>query len=177
MATATSNPRVRVRDATRADLPRILDIFFDAFDTHTVNRFMYSGPPTASARAVLGAGFFPAEKADGTETAPGPGPGGRVPRMGEELIKVAELLPLDGTGEEAGEVVAFAKFTWNKEPREEWEWNAGKDFTVEDFGEGVNVEFANVFIGGLKRKERVFTRGDPNLSQFPSGGSAKRTLY
>ncbi|KAH8896815.1 hypothetical protein GQ53DRAFT_743373 [Thozetella sp. PMI_491] len=158
---STKKPRIRVRDAGLADLDNILDIHYSAFSSSVMDKLLEPNGISPSARAKFGATFFP-EAAASDVTTPGPGPDGRHPRKGERIIKVAELLANEA--DEDGEVVAFGSWTLHREPREEWEWNVETLSSAEDLGEGVSVEVTNVFLGGLKRKQREHAQGEAYLA-------------
>ncbi len=79
------------------------------------------------------------------------------------MVVVAELVSPDAPEGKTGNIIGFSKWTWNKEPREDWDWDHDLSLTAETMGDGVNLEVANKFIGGLKRLERKYARGDPNM--------------
>ncbi len=157
---STTAPRLRLRDATPADLSRLTDLFFDAFKLDTGNRLMHPNGVSASAKEKFSSSFFPSAE---TDSEPGRGPNGEHPKKGEKIIMVAELLPPEGPQDGPGEIVALSRWTVNREPREEWDWDHNVPLTAEMMGEGVNLEVANAFIGDLKRLERKHTRGDPHI--------------
>ncbi len=159
---AETSPRIRVRDATPADVDRMAEIFIAAFGPDPGNRLMYPNGVSASAKDRLRASFFP-PKPPADE--PGRGPNGEHPKPGQKVVMVAELVSSDQEGSEAASIVAYARWTIHREPREEWDWNYEKPETAETLGEGVNVEVFNKFIRNLKRLGRKHARGDPGISK------------
>lgn len=156
MASATSHkPRVRVRRATPADAPEIVRIHFDAFGSSIMNRLMYPGGATEGVRARFEKVLFPPPAGGGDPSKPSPV---------EIFIMVAELPPDEGNAKP--EIVAFAKYSLVREPLPEEKWNVHKDMTVEDLGEGVDVDVSDAFIGGLQRLGRRYMRGDPCLREL-----------
>lgn len=160
----TSSPRIRVRKATQADVPDIIDIHFTAFDDNIMNKLMYPNGPSEETKAKFGANIMsqPA-KADSPE---------KAATKGENLVFVAEYLPEGGPADGPGEVVAIAKWTLYRQQRPEEEWKA-EDFrpTVEAFGEGCNLEVIDEFIGEMNRKQRDHAKGEAALCTYPSDRS------
>jgi hypothetical protein len=157
----TSNPRLRVREATRADIDAIVDINFTAFDDNVMNQLMYPGGVSADSRAKFGSKIFPADTAVGAAGSPA--------KRGEHFLCVAEYLPEDGPADRPGEVVAFAKWLLHREPRTEAEWR-GEEFnaTVETWGEGCDVAVVNAFIGEMTRIQRDHAQGEAALCKCPA---------
>ncbi len=163
---AETSPRIRLRDATPADVERMTEIFFVAFGRDPGNRLMHPNGFSASAREKFSAGFFPPKP---PADKPGRGPNGEHPQQGEKVVMVAELVSSDQQGNEAASIVAYARWTIHREPREEWDWNYDKPETAESLGEGVSVEVYTKFIGNLKRLARKHARGDPCISRLRTG--------
>jgi hypothetical protein len=107
-----TNPRVRIREATPADVDAIVDVHFAAFDDDVMNQLMNPGGVSEDARQKFGSRLLQQFAApSGTDTSP--------PRE-ENFLLVAEYLPEDGPGE----VVALAKWLLHREPRTEEEQSA-----------------------------------------------------
>ena len=157
---STTKPQIRLRVATVADVDRLVDLFFTAFALDPGNKLMYPNEVSASAREKFASRMLSSNAAP---TGPGRGPNGQHPKAAEVFVVVAELTAPHEPEGKCGEIVAFARWMWNKDPREEWDWDYSPDLTLETMGEGVNLEAANAFIGGLKRLERKHARGDPNI--------------
>ncbi len=158
---STSNPQLRIREATPADVDRLVDLFFAAFSSDPANKLMYPEGDSASAREKFASRMLSPNTA--AITGPGRGPNGQHPKAAEILVVVAELTATHEPEGKGGEIVAFSRWMWNKERREDWDWDYFQDLTVESMGEGANLEVANAFIGGLKELERKHARGDPNI--------------
>lgn len=152
----TSNPRIRVRDATPADVETMVDIHFAAFGKSVMTRLMFPAGVSEDARAKFAASFFPpAPAGDGAEPRP---------KNGQTLICVAEYLPEDGTADGAGEIVAFAKWTLYAEPRTEEEWKAdARKPTVEMYGEGVDLAAVDTFLGEFSRRRAEYAKDEPTF--------------
>ncbi|KAG7292835.1 hypothetical protein NEMBOFW57_002880 [Staphylotrichum longicolle] len=152
---ATNNPRIRVREATPADIDAIVDIHFAAFDDNVMNQLMYPGGPSADSRAKFGANVFPRPESNAGDAA----------KKGQSILCVAEYLPEDATADTSGEVVAFAKWLLHREPRVEAEWK-GEEFnaTTESWGEGCDTAVVNAFIGEMTRIQRDHAKGEAALS-------------
>ena len=155
--TQNSKPRIRVREATPADVDAIVTINYDAFGVDIMNDLMYPHGVDEFARSGFGARIFKAPD-----------------DKGQAIVMVAELLPegtTNGTDEEnaSGEIVAFAKWLLYREPRTEEEWRTPlqKLETQETLGENCNVEVFNDFIGGMNRRRAEHSRGDPALCKNP----------
>lgn len=151
---ATNNPRIRVREATPADVDAIVDIHFAAFDDNVMNQLMYPGGPSADSRAKFGANVFPRPESNAGDAA----------KTGQSLLCVAEYLPEDATADSSGEVVAFAKWLLHREPRAEADWK-GEEFnaTTESWGEGCDTTVVNAFIGEMTRIQRDHAKGEAAL--------------
>ena len=155
---APNNPRIRVREATPADIDAIVDIHFAAFDDNVMNQLMYPGGPSADAREKFGANLL--SQLAPERSAVGAGKGG------EPLICVAELMS-DATPDGPGEVVAFAKWLLHRQPRTEEEWK-GEAFnaTKESWGEGCDTAIVNAFIGEMTRIQRDHAQGEAALCKL-----------
>ncbi|KAH8897501.1 N-acetyltransferase-like protein [Thozetella sp. PMI_491] len=159
--TTISKPGIGIRDGTPADTSQLIDLFYEAFAEDAVTSRMHPNGVTTSAKEKFGLAFSP----PGTPSKePGPGPNGEQRKKPKVIVKVVETLPSDQSSQAgAGEIIAFSLWTLYNEPREEWDWDMEIVPTVESFGEGVDLEVANDFIGGLKRKDRQHLRGDRHL--------------
>ncbi|KAK0730199.1 hypothetical protein B0H67DRAFT_475633 [Lasiosphaeris hirsuta] len=149
MATSVK-PRIRVREATPADVPAMVDIHYDAFGPDVINQLLFPGGVTQDARDKLSLTFFP-------PAVPGAKPGPETTYM------VAELLPEGVPDGGPGEVVAFAKWVLFREQRPEEEWNTPRVVTAEMLGEGSNPEVFNSFIGAMHMAKVEQAKGDPYL--------------
>jgi hypothetical protein len=147
-----TNPRVRIREATPADVDAIVDVHFAAFDDDVMNQLMNPGGVSADARQKFGSRLLQQFAApSGTDTSP--------PRE-ENFLLVAEYLPEDGPGE----VVALAKWLLHREPRTEEEQSAQVfNATTEMFGQGCDIDVVNAFIGGMNRLQRDHAKGEAAL--------------
>ncbi|KAK4129147.1 N-acetyltransferase-like protein [Parathielavia appendiculata] len=145
-----SNPCIRVREATRDDIGAIVDINFTAFDDNVMNRLMYPGGVTADVKAKYASKLFPQDNA------------GTPANEGQTVLCVAEYLPEPTDG--PGEIVAFARWLLQREPRTEAGWKA-KEFnaTTETWGEGCDVAVVNAFIGEMTRIQRDHAQGEAAL--------------
>jgi hypothetical protein len=154
---ATSNPRIRVREATAADVAAIVDIHFTAFDDNVMNQLMYPGGASADSRAKFGTSVFPHAESGAEDAA----------KTGQSLLCVAERLPEDAPADSPGEIVAFAKWLLHREPRAEAEWK-GEDFTAttETWGEGCDTAVVNAFIGEMTRVQREHANGEAALCKW-----------
>lgn len=152
MASST-NPRIRVRDATPADLDVLTDIHFDAFGTDAMGPLL-NGP----------GGLTEDQKIKFGETLLAPAT--PLPSEGETIVKVAELLP-ENDGGSAAEVIGFGKWVLFRHPRTEEEWNVEIPYeTMETLGEGSAPEVHNAFLRAIHVKRRDLAKGDPVLSEF-----------
>lgn len=150
-----SAKRIRVREATPADVDAIAAINFSAFDDNVLNHLMYPGGPSESTRNKFAARVLQQITAKGSPT---------TAKAGEVLISVAEYLPEGVPSDGPGEVVAFARWLLHREPLTEEEWNVDDvKATTETWGEGVNVEVVNTFIGDINRKQRDHAKGEAAL--------------
>ncbi|KAK4167214.1 hypothetical protein QBC43DRAFT_331961 [Cladorrhinum sp. PSN259] len=152
------NPRIRVREGRPKDKDAIARIHFAAFDSDVNQGLMYPDGVSEAARKSFG---------DRALAKPVPG------KKGEPKLYVAEYFspethptfdpetyPDDGSGE----VVAFAKWTFHKEPRTDEEWEGGEFVaSVENFGEGCDLSVVNTFIGGLNEKQKYSAKGEAVL--------------
>ncbi|KAK3393250.1 N-acetyltransferase-like protein [Podospora didyma] len=153
--TPTSKPRVRVREATPADVDQIIDVHFAAFANDSFNQLMYPNGVSADARAKFAASFFPPETPDTAAAAI---------KKGESLVMVAELFPDGNGGHSSGEIVGFARWVLQREQRTEEEWNVVQPPPTEEMlGKGVDVDVYNAFIGELHNWRRKSAKGDPAL--------------
>lgn len=154
-AQMTANPRIRVREATPADVEALVDIYFAAFDDNVMNQLMYPRGVSADSRRKFGEKLSPKPSAgSAAET---------TTKKEETFVYVAEYLPEeDSTG--PGGVVAFAKWSLHREPRAEEEWKAD-DFTAttETWGEDCDVAVVNAFIGEMNRIQRDHAKGEAAL--------------
>lgn len=147
---SSTNPRVRVREATPADLDVLIDIHFDAFGPNVMGELLSPGGVTEEQKKKFGETILP--------------PATPVPSEGETIVQVAELLPENDDGS-APEVVAWGKWVLFRHPRTEEEWNVEIPYeTLETLGEGANPEVHNAFLRGIHVKRRDLAKGDPVLS-------------
>ena len=153
-----NNPRIRVREATPADIDAIVDIHFAAFDHNVMNQLMYPGGPSTDARKKFGAYLVSQLALEGSA--------GGAAKSGQPLICVAEYMS-DATPDGPGEVVAFAKWLLHRQPRTEEEWK-GEAFnaTKETWGEGCDTAIVNAFIGEMTRIQRDHAQGEAALCKF-----------
>ncbi|KAK3329935.1 N-acetyltransferase-like protein [Apodospora peruviana] len=151
MASATTEHRIRVRDATEADVPAMVDIHFDAFGADVMGQLLNPGGVSEDAKQKLGAGFTP--------------PFEETVEKGKILLKVAEIIPGDAADDDKtpGEVVAFAKWVLFRRPRTEEQWNVKQTFTEEMLGKGTNIEVYSDFIERLHDERRQLAKGNPVL--------------
>lgn len=141
-------PRLRLRRATKADVPTIVQIHYAAFNEAIMNRLMFPDGGSPSARASLG----------GSLEAIVDAPPAEDPPATEDVLMVAERCE----GEEGGEVVAFAKWRIVRETLAEEKWKGvSHDMTSEGLGEGARAEVYNTFVGGLHRLMATWKKGDP----------------
>ena len=165
---APSNARIRVREATSADIDAIVDIHFAAFDDNVMNQLMYPGGPSADAREKFGANLLSQLAPEGTAV-------GAV-KGGQPLLCVAELMS-DATPGGPGEVVAFAKWLLHRQPRTEEEWR-GEAFnaTKESWGERCDTAIVNAFIGEMTRIQRDHAQGEAALCKLSAPAVQVATL-
>ncbi len=150
-----SNLRIRVREATPADIDAIVDIHFAAFDDNVMNQLMYPGGPSADAREKFGASLLPQHR---------PEAGGNTGKSGEPFLCVAEYLADDAPADSPGEVVAFAKWLLRRQPRTEDEWKGDRfAATAESWGEGCDTAVVNAFIGEMNRIQQEHAKGEAAL--------------
>ena len=149
--TSSTNRRIRVRDATPADIDVLTDIHFDAFGTDVMGGLLSPGGISEEQKKKFGETLLP--------------PSTPVPGEGETIVKVAELLPENDDG--AAEVIAFGKWVLFRHPRPEEEWNIDIPYqTLEMLGEGANPEVHTAFLRVLHVKRRDLAKGDPVLSEL-----------
>ncbi|KAK3694511.1 N-acetyltransferase-like protein [Podospora appendiculata] len=154
MTRPTSKPRIRIREATRADLSALLDVHFEAFDSDPMNQLMYPAGVTENARELFGQSLFPPESDTVDEN-----------KHGETRIFVAELLADDTADEVPVEIVAYAKWQIFRHGRPEAEWNTDDPpMTTEMLGEGVDADVYNAFLGGMHRVRKQHSRGDASVN-------------
>jgi hypothetical protein len=152
--TVPTKPRIQVRQATVADVPTMVDIHYAAFGLDVMDKLMHPNGVTEDIKTKFGSTFFPA--ADPA----------KPKKKGETIIMVAELVPEEADSVAAPEIMAFSKWVLQREPRTEEEWNVEEPpMTVEQLGEGSDVDVFNAFIGGLHRKRRLWAKGDPCLCE------------
>lgn len=150
-----NNPRIRIREATAADVDALVDINFAAFDADVMGQLMYPGGASEDARRKFGLRLLPhcvpqaAAKSGEDTTAP----------REQNFIYVAEYLPEDGPGE----VVAFSKWMLHREPRTEEELKVVFHATAEGVGQGCDVDVVNAFIGGMNRLQQNHAKGEAAL--------------
>ncbi|KAF3760925.1 hypothetical protein M406DRAFT_358399 [Cryphonectria parasitica EP155] len=172
--TASQKPRITVRRATPADAQDLASIHFDAFGPDVMDRLMYPGGVTDSARSQFCKDLFtlPYDINSNKDEKPASATGAAATTTttsspaAENIVMLAELHhPEDGEGaaNPNPEIVAFAKWELIKEPLPEEKWNVVKEYTSEMLGEGVNVGVYTAFIGDLQRLRRKHLKGDPLL--------------
>jgi hypothetical protein len=153
----TAKPRIRIRDATPADVDSIVDVHFSAFGTDVMQEILYPGGPSESSRKSFGQSLFPPAKE---------GPEAEKPQKGKQILMVAELIPEgDGAAEKTPEIVAFAKWYYYHAARTEEEWNVEEIMTEERLGEGADVKVFNEFIGGTHRLRKKHSGGIPAVCE------------
>lgn len=149
MANSSPNPRIRVREATPADLDAIVDVHFSAFN-FAIDHLMYPGGPSEESKRRFGQRIAPWAATNGN------------PPKRKPFLYVAEYLPEDG----APEIVAFAKWSLQAEPMPEEEWKAMTfNITAEEFGDDCNIEVVNAFIGDMRRKTHQHDKGEASFSK------------
>lgn len=171
MDTSTTKPRLRIRDATEADVPAIARIHFDAFGPGIMSRLMYprgfgaldDGDPSSSAIAKFAESVLAPLEQPASRSSSRPLPAERVVMVAEEVFPDDEGEEGEGKEKEkVGEIIAFAKWKIVKEPLTAEEWDVEiKDKTVEEMGPWVDVDVYNAFIGGLNRTMKGFQKGEP----------------
>ncbi|KAK3335942.1 hypothetical protein B0T19DRAFT_436759 [Cercophora scortea] len=155
MTTPAPKPRIRIREATRADLSEILDVHFEAFGPDPMNQLMYPAGVTENAREMFGHSLFPPESEAAADEN----------KHGETRIFVAELLADDTADDVPVEIVAYAKWQIFRHERPETEWNVeDPPMTTEILGEGVDAEVYNAFLGGMHRVRKTHSRGDASVN-------------
>ena len=152
----TIRPRLRVREATPADIEAIVDVYFAAFDDNVMNQLMYPHGVSADARKKFGARLFP------QPTSKDAGQG--TTAKGQGFLYVAESLPDGASPDATGEIVAFAKWLLQREPRPEEEWE-NEDFTAtaEVWGDDCDLGVVDAFIGLMNRSQSEHAKGEAAL--------------
>jgi hypothetical protein len=148
----TTNPRIRVREATLADLDAVNTVHFAAFDNDVMSRLMYPNGISEDTLTKARARIFPTRNPeDGT-------------KKGQSFLYVAELLPEDGPADGPGEIIAIAKWVLYPEQRPEEEWKT-ENFTatVETHGDSADLAVVNAFIGAMNQKQRDLAKGEAAL--------------
>ncbi|KAK5651509.1 hypothetical protein OQA88_11963 [Cercophora sp. LCS_1] len=123
---ASANPRIRIREATRADAAIMTEIQFAAFGTDVINQLMFP-TVTEDAKKKHTASVLADMTPDGKKSS-------------ETILMVAELLPEDASVNGPGEVVSFGKWILRRQPVSEGEWSVETPVTAEMLGEGSNVD-------------------------------------
>ena len=125
-----------LREAQEADIPRCLDIMYNAFSKDPWDRIMFPQIPPPSAR------------------------GNSTRRWRHEILEdpcVTFLKVIDT--DISDEIISFGKWHVYTKERPESEW---KRITLGDWDEGTNVEAANAFFGGMRLKRQKLMKGDPH---------------
>jgi hypothetical protein len=149
MANCSPNSRIRVREATPADLDAIVDVYFSAFN-FAIDHLMYPGGPSEESKRRFGQRIAPWAATNGN------------PPKRKPFLYVAEYLPEDGVPE----IVAFAKWSLQAEPMPEEEWKAMTfNITADEFGVDCNIEVVNAFIGDMRRKTHQLDKGEASFSK------------
>ena len=156
---AATRPRLRVRQATSADIDAAVDIHFAAFDDNVMNQLMYPGGVTADGKAKFASHLLPA-----------PPPAAEAPATkGEAFLCVAEYLPEDAPANAPGEIVAFAKWLLQRVPLAEDEWKKDRSAaTTESWGDGCAVAVVDAFIGKMTLMQQEHAKGEAALCKSPS---------
>lgn len=163
---AATRPRLRVRQATSADIDAAVDIHFAAFDDNVMNQLMYPGGVTADGKAKFGSHLLPppvAAAEGGTEAPEG------TSTKGEAFLCVAEYLPEDAPADAPGEIVAFAKWLLQRAPLGEDEWKKDRSAaTTESWGDGCAVAVVDAFLGKMTLMQQEHAKGEAALCKSPS---------
>lgn len=168
--TPSANPRIRVREATPADVEALVDIHFDAFKDNVMDRLMYPHGVSEDSKRKFGARLFPPKPSQRNDS---PESAAQVP---ENLLYVAEYVSEEGAVDEPGEVVAFAKWQLHRTQQAEAEWKHGFPVTTETFGEGCDLSVVDAFIGEMNRKQRNHAKGEPALCKESDTWAATTSL-
>jgi hypothetical protein len=149
----TTNPRIRVRDATPADAPIITEIHYKAFAHGIMDQLMYPNGVTEDNRAKFAARLFPPPRSEDEKA-----------KKGENMVWVAEYVPDDGPAE----IVAFSRWTLYRQPRPEevWKVDAAYKPTLEMFGQGANIEVIDTFVGEMRRMSERAAKGEAMLCKY-----------
>lgn len=150
--TMVAKYRIQIRELTPADVNTACDVQFAAFENNVMNDLMYPG------------GLNDAAKTKSRERLLAALTGEVDKKKGKAFIYVAEYWPADSPADAPGEIVAMARWALHAEPRTEEEYK-GEEFnpTAEMFGDGANLEFIKVFVGGLNGKTSEHIKGEPYL--------------
>ncbi|AEO70580.1 uncharacterized protein THITE_72721 [Thermothielavioides terrestris NRRL 8126] len=152
-----ANPRIRVREATPADVDTIVDVYFAAFDDNIMNQLMYPNGVSEDSKKKFGSSFRQPAAAEGDAAS--------AAKKGELLLCVAEYLPEGSSADGPGEIVAFAWWQLDRTPRTEEEWLNTPPFaaTAESWGEDCDLSVVNLFIGGMTELQRKHAKGEAAL--------------
>ncbi|SPQ18401.1 b69f7669-16fd-4477-8f2e-bb0d450bfff0 [Thermothielavioides terrestris] len=152
-----ANPRIRVREATPADVDTIVDVYFAAFDDNIMNQLMYPNGVSEDSKKKFGSSFRQPAAAEGDAAS--------AAKKGELLLCVAEYLPEGSSADGPGEIVAFAWWQLDRTPRTEEEWQNAPPFaaTAESWGEDCDLSVVNLFIGGMTELQRKHAKGEAAL--------------
>ncbi|GAB1310616.1 Puromycin N-acetyltransferase [Madurella fahalii] len=153
----STNPRIRVREATPADVETIIDINFEAFGDNAIDQLMYPNGVSEDCKKKFGARLLQPKPLQGKD---GPVSAEQAPQT---LVYVAEYVPEPGADDKPGEVVAFAKWRLNRVQQAEAEWKQDFQATSEIFGEGCDLSVIDAFICEMNRKQRDHAKGEPAL--------------
>jgi GNAT superfamily N-acetyltransferase len=151
-----TRPNLRVREATPADVEAIVDVHFAAFDDNIMNQLMYPRGVSADARNKFGAKILPPPTSEDA--------GKDTTAKGQTLVYVAEYLPEGASTDGPGEIVAYAKWLLQREPRPEEEWRKD-DFTAtaEAWGDDCDLGVVDGFIGLMNRTQSEHAKGKAAL--------------
>lgn len=129
---------LQLAPASEADLTKLLEVQFAAFQDDAANRLMFPVPtPPSTFEKALDRAHRDFSNPD------------------VAFVKVTDT--------EIGEIVSFAKwFIWkHQRPEEEWDKEEKRDW-----GEGTNVELADAFIGAINQKRRKIMEGKPHCCMW-----------
>ena len=155
----TIRRRLRVREATPADVEAVVDVYFAAFDDNVMNQLMYPRGVSAEGRKKFGARLFPQPPSEDA--------GQGTKAKGQGFLYVAEYLPDGASTDASGEIVAFAKWLLQREPRPEEEWKK-EDFTAtaEAWGDDCDLGVVDGFIGVMNRAQSEHAKGEAALCKY-----------
>ncbi|KAI9793077.1 MAG: hypothetical protein M1816_000975 [Peltula sp. TS41687] len=122
-----------ITEATEADMPRLMEIQFSAFDGEPFARILF-GPNTASARAAA------------------------CERALEELRSDPHQLVVKAVNNATGEILAFGRWEIYETERPESEWKHREPF---EYLEGRQREIGEYFYGRFYEGRERFWRGKP----------------